>query len=282
VLRPRLASKVVRGLGLELVHALSGCLDVARVLARDSRGGEEEPGDERKNEEGLVAGSYSLEALRRARNQSVMPPGYNSSPGDLAFYEGEVIGVLRDLEMVVGGGGFVRKLLDRGGYGVMIDRDAASGTSDDRLPTTTYEKMLKDVEELSWGRSEPNPEDLDYGHLIVQNERPPGVSVVPDYINSTDLFDILAEPGIDSGTGRKASLRHTPGSVREEFKFPTVEPAIMEVNPPPTLRTTRLLSNAIAPAIPPPRSKEDLANEGRARYQAWLKNKQVQPLKAVV
>jgi hypothetical protein len=299
VLRPRLSNKNVRGIVLELVHALSSyselrtCLDMAD---QGVAGTEKKPVPSRS--------AWSRSALDAAREKGLLD---DATLQEAHFQEGEIVALFRDLDETIGYPGYVEKMLVKAGYGVhdvVFPRDGSDSQNDQRqLALEQCDKMLLDLEDLLWGRSEPLPDDIAYGHLILPTGKVDTrlSDQGPEPISSS-LFDILAEPVPDTvadtnpnefakpfgATMRKPSLftegpnsRHNsvmyiPGVSTIDiasFVMPSSGRSSVDPHEATAGRSARRESTVKV------KTAEDLAREGRERYEAWQKSREVQPLK---
>ena len=301
-LRPRLTNKNVRGIALELVHALSAyteLIDGLNTSERAKQGGDLKTTPSRT--------SWSRSALDNAREKGLLDP---ATTQEAQFQGGEVIALFRDLDETIGYPGYVEKMLVKAGYGIhdtvfRRENNGDPGANNDakRLDSEQCEKMLLDLEDLLWGRSEPLPDDIAYGHLVLPTGKVDRrmSDQGPEPISSS-LFDILAEPVpdtladmtihdfakpfgatmrkpslfADGPTSRYGSVVYIPGVSTIDiaaFVMPSSGRNSVDPHEAGAGRPARRESTVKV------KSPEDLAREGRERYEAWQKSREMQPLK---
>jgi len=291
-LRSRLSNKHVRTIALELVHALSSYVELRSQL------------DDNDAESTItVLPPWSRRALDAARAQGLLDP---PTVSEAKFQDAEIIALFRDLDEIIGYPGYVRKMLisDTQFHSVVFEeprRLAVPDNSGYSLDLATCERTLRDLEDVIWGRSEPHPDDIAYGELVllVGTTDPLLIAAVGAQSSSaisSSLFDILAEPiPVSLSHARDTEdLRETrSAAMRKQSLFANLSvsrgnsivyvPGVSSMD----IANFKIASsgrNSVdplerTPEPPKTRTAEDLAQEGRARYEAWQKSRQVQPLK---
>lgn len=283
----------MREIALELVHALSVYTEIRNQLeelARDKGGTSTNAASSRI--------AWSRSALDSARVRDLLDPPTKT---EAHFHDGEIVALFRDLDETIGYPGYVQKMLIKAGYGIhdaVFTETGDTGIERGQLDPEKCDKILLDLEDLLWGRAEPLPDDIAYGYLILPTGKMQRrLSADGPEPVSSSLFDILAEPIPDAltdmnphdfvkpfgaslfaegPTTRQGSVVYIPGVSTMDissFVMPSSGRSSVDPHDATAGRAARRESSVKV------KTPEDLAREGRERYEAWQKSREMQPLK---
>lgn len=284
-LKTRLKSHRIRGLMLELVHSLSGYIVRREILEQAEKSASKptspdatpkasspsttpEPCKNMSTPLNAIQ-SWPIHALETAHQQGLIYTEPRSQLSRMACHEAsEIHHLLGDLDETVGNPGVIKTILAKGHYGISLEQPPSELYSPE-----TCSRMLHHIEQLLWGTMEPRPDDISFGHLVL-----PTTTNQPLGDTSNDaLVDFLGQGAAMDSHSSKVQVDLS------SFRFPEISPLAdidVDVESAGPSRQMTPSTESIGP-LAKGKSPEELVKEGRARYQAWLKTHEIQPLSSV-
>lgn len=231
--------------------------------------------------------------MDRARNKGLIE---NPTLNDCRFQDSEARALLQDLDDTVGYPGYVKEMLIRGRYTVADIVFSIRRYSDDdddslQMPRKECDRMLLEVEELLWGGFEPSADEIPFGFLVLPQE--PGSGGVASRPAASphrrsmaaDLADFFAQN--TSSAGGAQDRRPSLYAISPTQSLTSLHHGFMVIPGVTMLDLDNIqldLPHSGSANTPiedfggPQKTKEELAREGKERYEAWQRSRQVQPL----